>query len=462
MNMASNYLDSDEGSYQQSSESPPEFSDSDTDSEAASDSGSGSGSGSDTEDDVQTSSKNVCMHYNRGHCRFGDKCRDEHVCKDFLKGSCKFGAGCRLNHNRQSLSSGQGRRRSRPSSEKLTAHESQKSRKDSEAASNSGSDTEDDVQTSSKQNVCMHYNRGHCQFGNKCRDEHVCKDFLKGSCKFGAGCRLNHNRQSLSSGQGRQRSRPSSEKTSEEFDGPYKWQLNFRSGWENISNDHILEAQFSLPSTKGIKIYNTQAGAISIDFTKMRVLQKTNIKVRRMSSKDTEWLWYYRADHSWCQYGDKGKASPIQSSDLETAYQNNRRGSVKFTIDSIQYEISFKEMCQKNLSTDRKRRIRRRPKYEPSQSGGFHGITSQLIKNFKNLSPSTNKTPEWQFKGRNQWHTFKNMGGCSVSSADIEKCYQQNQTSMNFTVNGDGYTLDFAKMSQVNQKTKAERKVRRV
>lgn len=181
-----------------------------------------------------------------------------------------------------------------------------------------------------------------------------------------------------------------------------------------------------------------------------------------MSSKDSEWLWYYRGDHAWYQYGDKGKASPIQSSELETAYQNNCSGSVKFTVDSIQFEISFKDMCQRNESTDRKRRVRRRPKYEPSQSGGLHGITSQFIKSFKNLIPSTNKTPEWQFKGRNQWHTFKNTEGCSVSSADIEKCYQQNQATMTFTVNGDTYTLDTAKMNQVNQRTKAERKVRRV
>lgn len=100
------------------------------------------------------------------------------------------------------------------------------------------------------------------------------------------------------------------------------------------------------------------------------------------------------------------------------------------------------------------------------------------------------------------------QSGCSVSSADIESCFQQNQTKMNFTVNGDSYTLDFAsmstktfeglqncsnffsnmvprdlwvflesnfkmhnavfslsfhsEMSQVNQKTKTERKIRRV
>ncbi len=36
--------------------------------------------------------------------------------------------------------------------------------------------------------------------------------------------------------------------------------------------------------------------------------------------------------------------------------------------------------------------------------------------------------------------------GCSVSSADIEQCYQQNQATMTFTVNGDTYTLDIASM----------------
>ncbi|XP_048012876.1 protein mono-ADP-ribosyltransferase PARP12 isoform X1 [Megalobrama amblycephala] len=336
---------------------------------------------------------------------------------------------------------------------------------DSEAATDSASDNEAAAQTSDQRKVCMHYNRGNCRFGDKCRNEHICSYFLKGSCKYGAGCRLNHNLQSSSAGQRRQASRDSSADTDEECDGPYRWQLNFGKGWENISNDHILEAQYSLPNTKGIKIYNTRAGyvqknmMISIDFTKMRVLQKKNIKVRRMNSKDTEWLWYYRGDHCWYQYGGKGKKSPIESSKLETGYQSNRRGSVKFTIDSAQYEISFKGMCQTNLSTGHKRRVRRRPKYEQSKSGGLQGIASHM-KNV--LTPPTNRTPVWQFKGSKQWYTFNNTGGCSVSSADIERCYQQSQKTMNFTVNNDSYTLDFAKMSQVNQSTKAERKIRRV
>ncbi|XP_043093069.1 protein mono-ADP-ribosyltransferase PARP12 isoform X2 [Puntigrus tetrazona] len=319
---------------------------------------------------------------------------------------------------------------------------------DSEAENDSGSGVEDDGGISIEQNVCTYYNRGKCRYGDECKNVHICKDFLKGSCKFGAGCRLNHN--SRSSGRGR------SSSEDEIFEGPYRWQMNFQKGWKNICNDHILEAQYSLPNTKGIKLYNTQAGAVSIDFTKMRVLQKTNIKVRRLSAGDTEWLWYYRGDHCWCRYGGQGKASAVQSSQLETAYQNDRHGSFKIAIDSTQYEISFKEMCQRNLSTGNKRRVRRRPKYEPPQNGGLLGITSQIR---TLLSPST---PKWQFEGSNRWYTFKKKGGCSVSSADIENCYQQNPTTMSFTVNGDGYVLDFAKLSQVNLRTKAERKVRRV
>jgi len=61
--------------------------------------------------------RNVCMNYNRGNCRFGDKCRKEHICSYFLKGSCKYGAGCRLNHNLPSSSPGHRRRASRAPTE---------------------------------------------------------------------------------------------------------------------------------------------------------------------------------------------------------------------------------------------------------------------------------------------------------------------------------------------------------
>lgn len=39
------------------------------------------------------------------------------------------------------------------------------------------------------------------------------------------------------------------------------------------------------------------------------------------------------------------------------------------------------------------------------------------------------------------------QGGCSVSSDDIEKCFQKQQNTMTFTINDDNYTLNFASMS---------------
>uniref|UniRef100_A0A672Q6G7 Zinc finger CCCH-type antiviral protein 1-like n=1 Tax=Sinocyclocheilus grahami TaxID=75366 RepID=A0A672Q6G7_SINGR len=327
---------------------------------------------------------------------------------------------------------------------------------DSEAASDSGSESEEDAQTSSKRNVCMNYNRGHCRYGDKCRNEHICNDFLKDSCEFGAGCRLNHNVQSSSSRQGRKkRSRPSFAETDEEFDGPYKWQLNIGKGWKNISNDHILEAQYSLPNIKGIKIYNTQAGVISIDFTKMRVLQKTNIKVRRMSAKDTEWLWYYRGDHCWYQYGEKVRDIFLILSE-PSFFKNKSVVEMTITVMTVM-EIAY---IFWHKMADCFILLRLNVSYQfmyRSTSNFWHHLFNQNM-----FSPSTNKTPEWQFKGKDQWYTYNNTRGCSVSNADIERCYQQNQTTMNFTVSRDSYTLDFAKMSQVNQKTKTERKVRRV
>lgn len=40
----------------------------------------------------------------------------------------------------------------------------------------------------------------------------------------------------------------------------YQWQLNDGTSWKDILNDHIIEAQYSLPHTKSMTIYNTIHG----------------------------------------------------------------------------------------------------------------------------------------------------------------------------------------------------------
>nr|XP_055047258.1 protein mono-ADP-ribosyltransferase PARP12 [Misgurnus anguillicaudatus] len=319
-----------------------------------------------------------------------------------------------------------------------------------------------------KRKICRYYNDGHCRNGNRCQYEHICKNHVEGSCPLGIGCPLKHSSASNASPQPnehpdreshgrrqRRNSSPVSADDEEDDDRPYRWQLNLGDGWQDVSNDFVLEAQYSRPEAKGINIYNTPAGVISIDFNKMRVLTKTNIKVRRKGSKQNEWLWYYRGKNKWHQFGvkrSKGKSNGIQSSRLEKEYQKHKKGSFQFAVDSNTFEISFKGMYQKSLSTGQKRRVRRRPKYDPSKA-----VASTLPFSFRDLMASV-----WQFEGRGgKWHTFKKMNGCSVSSDDIEGCYQSKQKTMTFTVNGDPYTLDFSRMNQVNHRTNARRKIRR-
>ncbi|XP_012693214.2 protein mono-ADP-ribosyltransferase PARP12 isoform X2 [Clupea harengus] len=337
---------------------------------------------------------------------------------------------------------------------------------------------------------CRFYNDKGCQKGNSCPNLHVCKFSWKGSCRNGHSCRLKHIVDSDSDdlgagGRGRGRRRnpeertrrierrprrrsPSSESDLEEdgLQGPYRWQLDCGHGWKDIANDHILEAQYSRPCTKGINLYNTAKGVISIDFKNIRVLNKTNLRVRRRGSQQTKWLWHYRGDNRWYQYGEKdskGNQHTVNSSVLETEYQKNKNGSHQFSVGSDTYEIRFKDMCQKKLPTGHKRKITRRPLYESPQS---HGALTPGLRAMRIARPP--RDPRWQFRGKSsQWYDFKNRVGtdteCSITSADIEAAYQQNpQGTMTFIVSGQPYKIDFSNMTQTNMTTNMTRKIQRV
>ncbi|KAM9467586.1 uncharacterized protein Hap1MRO34_014291 isoform 4-T4 [Clarias gariepinus] len=332
---------------------------------------------------------------------------------------------------------------------------------DAEPKSDSGSDSD-----SASPQVCTYYNKGHCRNGTKCPDLHICKYFLKGKCRYGASCRLKHipesnppsdQRSHGRKNQGRRERRRSSSSDSDiDSSKPFKWQLDLGNGWEDVANDYILEAQFSRPNTKGIRIYNTPCGVLSIDFTRMRILKKKNLRVRRKGSRQSNWLWYYRGNHGWHVYGKKdpqGKVNPVDNSKLESEFQKDPHGTVPFTMNGTNYEIKFKGMRQENMSTGHKRKIRRRPKVKT--------LTNMLRSMNTSISK---KTTVWQFSGRGgNWHNFKSRDSCSLSSANIEAEFQRNpQGTMTFTVKEDQYKLDFSQMIQTNLTTQAVRKIRRV
>lgn len=337
---------------------------------------------------------------------------------------------------------------------------------ESDSDSDSDSDEGDGFQLDGN-GPCKYYNKGRCRDGDRCSFQHVCQFALTGSCRYGSKCKLNHptggGEPSRASNRDSGRSTSSSEEDSKLTDGRcYQWQLNDGNGWMDVANDHILEAQYSLPHCKGIKIYNTPYGAVSIQFNRMRVDGKS-LRVRRLDDGNTVWIWYCTLSRKWIKYGDKdskGHTSPVKSSDIENKFQSNPTSSVTFNVGAKTSEIKFREMRQ--VSKKKKRKVTRRPLFR--QPAGAQASQATLA--FQNLSVGSK--PQWQFEGNSgAWHVFKRRRGtsteCSVTSDEIERQYQQNpQSSMTFNVKGQTYKLDFAAMIQTNLNTKRSRRIRRV
>ncbi|KAK5848907.1 hypothetical protein PBY51_008593 [Eleginops maclovinus] len=338
---------------------------------------------------------------------------------------------------------------------------------DTSEASDSGGDSDGDDFQLNCNGPCKYYNKGRCRDGERCPYQHVCQFALTGSCRYGSKCKLNHPTGSgESSGESNRasgRSRSSGEEDPKLTDGRcYQWQLNDGNGWKDVANDHILEAQYSLPHSKSIKIYNTPYGAVIIDYNRMRA-RGSGLRVRRLDDGNTVWIWYCTLGRKWIKYGDKdskGKPSPVKNSDIENKFQSNPTSSFTFNVGAKTFEIKFREMRQ--VTTNKKRKVTRRPLYQQSAGAGV----IQAASHFQNLSSGSK--PQWQFEGNSgAWHVFKHRNGtsteCSVTGDDIERKYQLNpQGSMLFNVKGQRYTLDFAAMTQTNLKTKHSRKIRRV
>uniref|UniRef100_A0A3Q2NWH6 Si:ch211-244b2.4 n=1 Tax=Fundulus heteroclitus TaxID=8078 RepID=A0A3Q2NWH6_FUNHE len=310
---------------------------------------------------------------------------------------------------------------------------------------------------------CKYYNQGRCKDGASCSYLHVCKYFLTGSCRYGSNCKLNHS-------VGGRRSAGATSRTQDQpaasnpqlTDGrPYQWQINDGKGWKDVDNDHIIEAQYSLPHSKSIKIYNTPFGAVNIDFKRMEVCGKKNLTVRRLDDGNTVWVWYCTLNRKWMKYGEKtskGSQSPVKSADIESKFQRNPNSSYTFTVGGENFEIKFPEMQQ--VGKTKKRKVTRRPEFRKQQGAAQLAPTLQAL--------SLGSKPQWEFEGNGgTWHHFKLRSGssteCSVTSDEIERKYQQNPTdSMMFKVQGQTYKLDFRAMTQINQITKRKRKIRRV
>ncbi|XP_036376011.1 protein mono-ADP-ribosyltransferase PARP12 [Megalops cyprinoides] len=291
----------------------------------------------------------VCFSYNKGTGEFGScpdqqSCRRLHICERYLRGTCRSGVDCPRSHdffephplktlqergipneligsmfsvyqNIQALKNN--------SSNTCVNHQTQGA-KTSKTPADTPADT---PRTPEKTEICMYYIRGTCRHGDRCWKVHS---------------KL-----------------------------PYLWQVRDEKGWSDIANSEEIERDFCDPAN----VYSGGSPPVHFD-----TMTRGSAQVRRISTVSsvvqptfiltTEWAWYWQDEYgNWIQYASSTggrSASTICSAELEQRYQQDSSALVEFRAGSQTYELSFKDMIQKNKQYNTKKVVRRRPVFVSS------------------------------------------------------------------------------------------------
>ncbi|XP_053574900.1 uncharacterized protein LOC128664167 isoform X2 [Bombina bombina] len=160
---------------------------------------------------------------------------------------------------------------------------------------------------------------------------------------------------------------------------PYCWQYFDGTRWKDMLNMDHIEKAYCDPNVDRIPL---------VDFQTMKSGTST---VRRLSTPSsvtkplefvltTEWIWYWKDETgSWIEYGKlngKEQIASISSAVLENIYLADPKEVAPFAAGQQKYEISFKDMMQKNLMFGTQREVRRRPLYlAPDNVSKLRGST---------------------------------------------------------------------------------------
>ncbi|XP_030629475.1 zinc finger CCCH-type antiviral protein 1 [Chanos chanos] len=248
----------------------------------------------------------------------------------------------------------------------------------------------------------------------------------------------------------------------------YQWQLFDGEQWLQIAHDDIIETHYCQPGAKGMTL-NTKIGHVYINFDEMTAEgPDDDLRVQRQlflsHNQRQEMGWYYKDNRYWCEYGTQGSGgsrSSVSSQNLEQQFNLNPVGSFNFTVGNNTYTLDFRAMTQTNLSTNVSRRVRRRPKFNSIITNSSLPAISQPPTIQPSLPPPTGYT--WEFMGDEGIWTEYQRARSSLSSADIERLYQQNpQGQISFTAGKFKYTLYFSEMCQINDRIGTRRAIRRI
>ncbi|XP_071359137.1 protein mono-ADP-ribosyltransferase PARP12b [Trachinotus anak] len=274
----------------------------------------------------------VCLHYNKGSgpqgcCTFQNACTKVHLCQHFIQGDCMFGPKCKRQHaiDEHSRRLLEERGLSGDIIHDLPSIYRNIHHLTTAAATASPSENVPDAQTDNIDHICLHFIRNSCKFHNECRRVH--------------------------------------------FYLPYKWEVLDGNTWTDLQYMEDIERDFCNPSK------TQSSGDWPVDFLTMTHKSRC---VRRLSTVSsvtkpphymltTVWLWYYKGDQgTWVEYGepdDKNRTTSVTSRTLEEAYLSARTPEVNVVKGQREYVISFKDMYQRNLKHNTKRKVRRRPRF---------------------------------------------------------------------------------------------------
>eukprot|EP00063_Salmo_salar_P088909 XP_014063744.1 PREDICTED: poly [ADP-ribose] polymerase 12-like isoform X1 [Salmo salar] len=338
----------------------------------------------------------VCYSYNKGtgpygNCPDQEGCRRLHVCDRYIRGTCSSGADCNRCHDffephpRRTL-----QQRGVPNdlmASMLSTYQNIQAMK-SEGAGGASS-----------------INRPQsCPQRNTVRNE-ICLFFVKGDCKQGEKCRRVH------------------------FKMPYKWEVNDGQTWSALPENEEIERDFCDPS----KIHSE--GSERVRFNSM---SRGLWEVRRLSTVSsvtqptyvltTEWAWFWEDEYGkWVQYAsikEMHRLSSITSEDLEKRYQEDQSAVVKFTAGQQSYELSFRDMTQKNKTYGTLRMVRRRPVFVSTVDAQAARSRRNGARNFRAVPGSWDKS------------AIPDIGYKTVTLLSSDRDYQKVQELFNKTMRG--------------------------
>ncbi|XP_055761738.1 mucin-2-like isoform X2 [Salvelinus fontinalis] len=141
----------------------------------------------------------------------------------------------------------------------------------------------------------------------------------------------------------------------------------------------------------------------------------------------TEWAWFWEDEYGkWVQYAsikEMHRLSSITSEDLEKRFQEDQSAVVKFTAGQQSYELSFRDMTQKNKRYGTVRMVRRRPVLV-STADSRTNRTCNSSQNFRDVPGFWDKS------------AIPDIGYKTVTLLSSDRDYQKVQRLFNNTMRG--------------------------